>query len=96
MFVTCAILTSLAVQFSANDELVDPAAAPLKMLYSFCKQLPPCADAGCRFNPTASASRATAPIHRNRVENLVPMMVFLLVVCAHVYWEGGRDCRNQS
>jgi len=22
------------------------------------------------------------------------MLVFLLVVCAHVYWEGVRDCRN--
>src|SRR5258706_11975445 len=84
-FVTCATLTSLAVQFSASELLVELAATPLKRLYSFCKQLPPCADAGCGVNPPASASRATAPIHRNTVENLVPMMVFLLVVCAHVY-----------
>ena|SRR5438270_1461137 len=93
-FVTCATLTSLAVQFSASELLVEPAAAPLKMLYSFCKQLPPCADAGRAIMAMASNAiqRTTnrfEVIHRIRGKNLVPMMVFLLVVHAHVYfWKG--------
>src|SRR6266404_494861 len=92
-FVTCATLTSLAVQFSASELLVEPAAAPLKRLYSFCKQLPPCANAGPAIMAVASSATQRTTnrfevIHRNTIEDLVPMMVFLLVVCAHVYLEG--------
>src|SRR5437868_12942641 len=71
MFVTAAILTSLAVQFSFCF---------CTRLYSFSKQV--CADAGWELNPAASVSRAAAPRHRNTFENLVRMKVFLLI-CGH-------------
>src|SRR5438874_5712131 len=66
MLVTSAILTSLAVQFSASDEAVDPTAAPFPMLYSFCKQvLQLCADASAVSVSVAKTLRAKA-VHQNR------------------------------
>src|SRR6266849_2634582 len=58
---TAATLTSLAVQFSASDWLVDPAGAPLKMLYSFCKQF--CANAGGARMAIASSATGNRTNH---------------------------------
>src|SRR6266446_4849658 len=79
MFVTSAILTSLAVQLSFCF---------WTLLYSSCKQV--CADEVAAKTPIANSATANRPslfgvIHRDEFGNSVPMMVFLLVVCAHVY-----------
>src|SRR5207247_2217394 len=70
MLVTSAILTSLAVQFSASDEAVDPAAAPFPMLYSFCKQV--CANAGAASVSVPSKLKAKA-VHQHR-KSLFPFL----------------------
>src|SRR5882724_3632966 len=82
---TCATLTSPAEQFS------DCLSFGFR-LYSCCKQV--CADEVAARTPIANSATAHRPslfevIHRNEFESLVPMMVFLLVVCAHVYFERG-------
>src|ERR1043166_2794005 len=71
-FVTFAILTSLAVQLSFCF---------WTLLYSSCKQV--CADAGVAVMTTAIKTIANRTDrfhvkHRTPLENLVPMMVFLL------------------
>ena len=63
MLVASATRTSLAVQFSASDDAVDPAAAPFAMLYSFCKQV--CADAGAASVSVPSKLKAKA-VHQHR------------------------------
>ena len=69
---TFATLTSLAVQFSASDCAVDPAAAPFAMLYSFCKQLLFCANAGAARTAIASTVQQN---HKGFVP-LLELMVF--------------------
>src|SRR5438874_2031710 len=72
MLTTFATLTSLAVQFSASDCAVDPAAAPFAMLYSFCKQLLFCANAGAASVSVPSKLKAKA-VHQHR-KSLLPFL----------------------
>src|SRR5438094_7617722 len=70
MLVASATRTSLAVQFSASDDAVDPAAAPFAMLYSFCKQV--CANAGAASVSVPSKLKAKA-VHQHR-KSLFPFL----------------------
>src|SRR5437879_10491452 len=73
MLVASATRTSLAVQFSASDDAVDPAAAPFAMLYSFCKQV--CADAGAARVSVANKLKARA-VHQNR-KSFLPFLTLI-------------------
>src|SRR6266581_5113228 len=76
MLTTFATLTSLAVQFSASDCAVDPAAAPFAMLYSFCKQLLFCANAGAASVSVPSKLQANT-VHQN-AKSLFPLLKLIV------------------
>jgi len=70
---TCAILTSLAVQFNELLWAVLVAERPAAKLYSFCKQVfVPCADASAVSVSVANTLKAKA-VHQNR-KSLVPLL----------------------
>src|SRR5207249_6573803 len=74
MLVTSETRTSLAVQFSASDEAVDPTAAPFPMLYSFCKQVcEVCANAGAARAAIASTTQQTS-------KSVFPFLRFIIVL----------------